>query len=108
MIWLFLASLAVLAALALGIMYLIGIFNKRVNGHANLIVGFIRTLKINWRNIRNLPSRLWLLARLLPRKRRLIFMKILKRIKASTQTRRQRRRERRRARKLRRQHQRNN
>lgn len=108
MIWLFLASLAVLAALALGIMYLIGIFNKRINGHANLIFGFIRTLKINWQNIRKLPSRLWLLAKLLPRKRRLIFMKIMTRIRTNTQTRRQRRRERRRARKLRRQHQRKN
>ncbi len=92
-------ALAILAALALGIMWFIGLFNKRVNGHVNLIVGFARTLKIDKDNARRLLPRLWLLIKLLPRKRGLIFLKMMKRIKANRQERIDHRRKKRLARK---------
>lgn len=95
MVTLSIAAVVVLAALALGIMWFIGIFNKRVNGHVNLIVGFARTLKFNKDNTRKLLPRLWLLIKLLPRKRGLIFLKMIKRIKANRQERIDHRREKR-------------
>lgn|GEM_PF-2365143 len=96
-------ALAFLAALALGIMWFIGLFNKRVNGHVNLIVGFARTLKIDKENASRLLPRLWLLIRLLPHKRGLILLKMLKRIRINRQERMNRRRDRRRTRKAKRQ-----
>lgn len=102
MVTLSLAAVVVLAALALGIMYLIGLFNKQVNGHVNLIVGFARTLKVDKENARRLLPRLWLLIRLLPHKKGLILLKMLKRIRINRQERIDRRRNRRRARKAKR------
>lgn len=81
MLFIFLTVIAVLAALALGIMFIVGIFSKRVNGHANFIVKIIKTLKISWKNSRRLPSQIWLLIKILPRKRRLLFIKITNRLK---------------------------
>lgn len=98
-----LPALTVLAALALGIMWFIGLFNKRVNGHVNLIMGFARTLKVNKENTRKLLPRLWLLLKLLPRKRGLILLKMLKRIRINRQERINHRRGKRRARKTKRQ-----
>jgi hypothetical protein len=92
-------ALTVLAALALGIMWFIGLFNKRVNGHVNLIMGFARTLKVNKENTRRLLPRLRLLIKLLPRKKGLILLKMLKRIRANRQERINQRRDKRHARK---------
>ncbi len=99
MVTLSIAAVVVLAALALGIMWLIGLFNKRVNGHVNLIVGFVRTLKFNKENTRKLFPRILLLIKLLPRKRGLIFLRMMKRIKANRKERVGRRRKKRLARK---------
>jgi len=103
MITLFLTTTAVLAALALGVMSIIGLFNKRVNGHVNLAVGFIRTLNVSWKNFRRLPSRFRLLIKVLPFKRGLLLLKIREKLKANRQERKKCRQERRRLRKTKRQ-----
>lgn len=99
MLLLFLTVTAILAAMTLGIMSIVGLFNKKVSGQVNLIVRFIRTLEISWKNLRRLPSRLSLLLKVLPHKRRLLLRKILARMKANRRERVKRRRDRRRHRK---------
>ncbi len=100
---LLIVTIVVLAALALGIMYIVGFFNKRVNGHVNLTFGIIRTLKINWKNLWCLPSRLRLLMKIWPHKRSLLFLKIRKKLKANRRERKKRRHHRRYFRKTKRQ-----
>lgn len=99
MLLLFLTGMAILAAMTLGIMSVIGLFNKKVSGQVDLIVRFIRTLEISWKNLRRLPSRFCLLLKVLPHKRRLLFRKVLARMKANRRERVKRRRDRRRHRK---------
>lgn len=103
MVTLSIATIVVLAALALGIMFIVGLFNKRINGHADLIVGLIRTLEISRKNARRLPSRIRLLFKIWPHKRSLLFLKIRKRLKNNRRERKKRRRDRRRHRKDKRQ-----
>lgn len=95
MVTLSIVTIVVLAALALGIMFVVGLFNKRINGHANLIVGLIRTLEISRKNARRLPSRVKLLFKIWPHKRGLLFLKIRKRLKNNRRERKKRRHHRR-------------
>ena len=96
MITLFITALVLIALIALGIMAFIGIFNKKISIRVNLIIGFIRTLKISWINIKRLPSRFRLLIKILPYKSKLLFLKINKRLQIKRQERRKIRRDRRR------------
>jgi len=95
--------IVLLLVLTLGIMSIIGLFNKRVNGQVNLAVGFIRNLKVSWKNLERLPSRFRLLIKIWPHKRGLLLLKIRKKLKANRQERKKRRRQRRQLRKTRKQ-----
>lgn len=97
---LFLTTLAVLAALALGIMAIIGLFNKRINGHVNFAVRIIRTLEMSWYNLQRAPFQIWRILKVIPQKRKLFFLKISQRLKAKKQVRQKRRRQRRQQRKI--------
>ncbi len=81
-------ALIVVALIAFGIMAFIGLFNRKMAIKVIFIISFARTLKMNWQNIKRLPSRLKILVKIFPRKRKLLLIKILKRLKVKQQERR--------------------